>query len=177
VSFVDVDGVTCGHGTTAAAAGDELAVGNDTGAASNPATTTAALHPLTLDGTLFGGDLVLASTKGYWTAWSQGDQVRLAHFTTGPSDTTIRTPAASHHPHLVGYGTGRMLLACESGSSMAAQVYDAGKGTAVGSRFTINVKDHSYQAFKAYSDGSVAYPAAGSNGTSIRIARVMPQTT
>jgi hypothetical protein len=36
------------------------------------------------------------------------------------------------------------------------------------------VKDHDYQAFKAYPDGSAAYPAAGSGSTSIRIARVMP---
>jgi hypothetical protein len=35
------------------------------------------------------------------------------------------------------------------------------------------VKDHSYQAFKAYLEGSVAYPAAGNNNTSIRIAGVM----
>jgi hypothetical protein len=130
----------------------------------------------TCDGTLFGGDLVLARTKGYWAAWSQGGQVRLEHFSTGASDTTVRTSAASSHPHLVGYGAGRMLLAWGSGSSMAAQVYDAGSGKTVGSRFTIGVKDHSYQAFKAYSDGSVAYPAAGSGSTSIRIARVMPQS-
>jgi len=67
-----------------------------------------------------------------------------------------------------------MLLAWESGSSMAAQVYDAGTGKAVGSQFTVGAKDHSFQAFKAYADGSAAYPAAGSTGTSIRIARVAP---
>lgn len=128
----------------------------------------------TCDGTLFGGDLVLAKTRGYWTAWSQGGQVRLEHFTTGASDSTVRTAARSSHPHLVGYGTGRMLLAWASGPSMAAQVYDAGSGKTVGGRFTVGVKDHNYQAFKAYPDGSVAYPAAGSSGTSIRIARVMP---
>ena len=37
--------------------------------------------------------------------------------------------------------------------------------------------DHNYQAFKAYADGSVAYPAAGSSSTSIRIARVLPLTS
>jgi hypothetical protein len=57
---------------------------------------------------------------------------------------------------------------------MAAQVYDSGTGKALGKRFAITVNDHSYQAFKAYPDGSAAYPAAGSNGSSIRIARVMP---
>jgi hypothetical protein len=126
------------------------------------------------DGTLFGGDLVLASTTGYWTAWSQGGQVRLEHFSAGPSDATIRTGVKSSHPHLVSYGAGRMLLAWEAGGALAAQAYDAGAAATVGSQFTINVKDHSYQAFKPYPDGSVAYPAAGGSNTSIRIARVMP---
>jgi hypothetical protein len=66
-----------------------------------------------------------------------------------------------------------MLLAWESGSSMAAQIYDSGSGQAVGDQFTIDVPDHNYQAFKAYADGSVAYPVAGSSSTTIRIARVM----
>jgi hypothetical protein len=67
-----------------------------------------------------------------------------------------------------------MLLAWESGSSMAAQIFDSGSGQKVGSQFTIEAPDHNYQAFKAYADGSAAYPAAGSSTTSIRIARVMP---
>lgn len=130
----------------------------------------------TCDGTLFGGDLVLAKARGYWTAWSQGGQVRLEHFTDGPSDTTVRTGVNAGHPHLVGYGSGRMLLAWSSGSAMSAQVYDAGTGKAVGARFTVSIKDHNYLAFKGYADGSVAYPAAGSSSTSIRIARVMPMS-
>jgi hypothetical protein len=137
----------------------------------NPYRTVAAG---TCDGTLFGGDLVLAKSKGYWTAWSQGGKVRLAHFTTGKADTNIVTAASSRHPHLVSYGSGRMLLAWQSGSATAAQVYDAGTGKAVGARLTIGVRDHDYQAYKSYPDGSVAYPAAGSTATSIRIARVMP---
>jgi hypothetical protein len=128
----------------------------------------------TCDGTLFGGDLVLAKTAGYWTAWSQGGKARLEHFTTGASDQTVTTAAATSHPHLVSYGSGRMLLAWKSGSSMLAQVFDAGTGQAVGDQFTIAVRDHDYQAFKAYADGSAAYPAAGSTSTSIKIARVMP---
>ncbi|MCH7233150.1 hypothetical protein L0U85_20170, partial [Glycomyces sp. L485] len=125
------------------------------------------------DGTLFGGDLVRAADAGYWTAWSQGGQVRLEHFADGASDATVDTSVGSSHPHLVRYGTGQMLLAWESDSAMAAQAYDAGSGKAVGSRFTIDVPDHDYQAFKAYPDGSVAYPAAGTDSNSIRIARVM----
>ena len=128
----------------------------------------------TCDGTLFGGDLVLARTRGYWTAWSQGGKVRLDHFTTGATDKTVRTAAASSHPHLVTLGTGRMLLAWASGSGLAAQVYDSGTGKVAGARFTIGVQDHNYQALKAYPDGSAAYPAAGRTSTSIRVARVLP---
>ncbi|MBI4941248.1 MAG: hypothetical protein HY830_10930, partial [Actinobacteria bacterium] len=126
------------------------------------------------DGTLFGGDLVNASTTGYWTAWSQGGKVRLDRFTTGASNKSVRTSISASHPHLVRYGTGRMLLAWQSGTGMAAQVYNASTGAAIGARITIPVRDHSYQAFKGYSDASVAYPAAGSTSTKIKIARVMP---
>jgi hypothetical protein len=128
----------------------------------------------TCDGSLFGGDLVLASTTGYWTAWSQGGTIRLEHFTTGASDQTISNAGSSSHPHLVSYGASHMLLAWASGTSMAAQVRDAGTGATVGSQFTLAVNDHDYQAFKAYADGSVAYPAVGANNTSVKIARVMP---
>ncbi len=72
------------------------------------------------------------------------------------------------------YGAGHMLLAWASGSGMAAQVYDSGSGKTVGAQFSIAAKDHNYQAFKGYADGSAAYPAAGSGNTSITIARVLP---
>nr|BFF25701.1 hypothetical protein GCM10025732_36660 [Glycomyces mayteni] len=133
-----------------------------------PAYTTVAAGEC--DGSLFGGDLV-AVGDGYWTAWSQGGRARLEHFTDGPSDATVDTGADAAHPHLVAYG-GDLLLAWESGDGMSAQVRDAGTGEAAGDPFDIGVPDHDYQAFKAYPDGSAAYPAAG-DGT-IRIARVMP---
>ncbi|MEU6353805.1 RICIN domain-containing protein [Streptomyces sp. NPDC047072] len=129
----------------------------------------------TCDGTLFGGDIVLSSDAGYWVGWSQGGKARLDHFSTGASDRTVTTSAAAAHPHLVTYG-GRMLLAWASGSKMAAQVYDSGTGSTVGGQFTIDVPDHAYLSFKAYADGSAAYAAAGSTGTSIVIARVMPMS-
>lgn len=100
--------------------------------------------------------------------------MRLEKFTTGKSTSTIKTGASAAHPHLVGYGSGRMLLAWQSGSSMAVQAYDSGTGSTVGAKLTVKVKDHAYQAFKAYSDGSVAYPAAGSTSTSVKVARVLP---
>jgi hypothetical protein len=129
----------------------------------------------TCDGTLFGGDLVVGRTKGYWTAWSQGGRVRLSHFTTGAADRTVTTAARAAHPHLVRYGS-RMLLTWESGSSMLAQVFDAGTAAKVGAQFRIGVKDHSYQAFESYADGSAAYPAAGTTARTIKIARVLPRT-
>jgi len=131
----------------------------------------------TCDGTLFGGDLVLARSKGYWTAWSQGGTARLSHFTTGAADTTIKTGVQAAHPHLVSYGPSWMLLAWQSGSSLLTQAYDSGTGKPVGNRLRIAVKDHNYQAFKAYADGSAAYPAAGSTSTSITIARVLALST
>ncbi|GAA1612128.1 hypothetical protein [Actinoplanes couchii] len=130
----------------------------------------------TCDGTLFGGDLILAKSKGYWTAWSQGGTVRLEKFTTGRSTTTIRTGVASKHPHLVTYGPNRMLLSWQSGAGLAAQVYDASTGKAVGARLSLSAKDHDYQAFKSYPDGSAAYPATGGTTTTIKIARVLPQS-
>lgn len=129
----------------------------------------------TCDGTLFGGDLVLSTNPGYWTAWSQGGTIRLQHFTDGGPDTAIDDAGSSQHPHLVSYGAKNMLLSWASGQTITAQVRDAGaNAAAVGSTFTIPVRDHAYQAFKAYPDGSVAYPAAGANNTSIKVARVMP---
>jgi hypothetical protein len=66
-----------------------------------------------------------------------------------------------------------MLLSWGSGAVMAAQIRDATAGGTIGSQFSINVKDHAYQAFKPYPDGSAAYPAAGDTSTSVKIARVL----
>ena len=57
------------------------------------------------DGALFGGDMVLASTSGYWVAWSQTGNIRLDHFSgDSQSDQTISNAGSSQHPHLVSYG-------------------------------------------------------------------------
>lgn len=128
----------------------------------------------TCDGTLFGGNIVLSPSSGYWTAWSQGNQARLEHFTTGASDRTVTTADKTQHSHLVGYGTSRMLLTWKSGTATAAQVYDSTTGATVGSQFTINVPDHPYVETKDDADGSVAFPAVGSTSSSVRIVRVLP---
>ena len=128
----------------------------------------------TCDGTLFGGDIVLAGTTGYWTAWSQGGTIRLEHFSgTSPSDQTV-TAASSMHPHLVSFGTGKMLLTWGSGTGMAAQVYDSTTGATIGSQFTIAAPDHPWQSWKAFPDGSVAWAGVASASSTIQVARVMP---
>ena len=129
----------------------------------------------TCDGTFFGGDLVLSSGSGYWTAWSQGGTIKLSHFATGTADTTIANAGSAQNPHLVSYGASRMLLTWGSAGATTAQVRNAGAtGETIGAPFTIAVNDHSFQAWKAYADGSVAYPASGTSNTSIKIARVLP---
>jgi hypothetical protein len=137
----------------------------------NPYRTVA---PGTCDGTLFGGDIVLAASTGYWTAWSQGNKVRLEHFSTGASDQTVITANTTQHSHLVGYGSGRMLLTWKAGSATAAQVYDSSTGKAVGGQFSIATPDHTYVAPADYPDGSVAVPVVGTSSSTIRIARLMP---
>jgi hypothetical protein len=41
-------------------------------------------------------------------------------------------------------------------------------------KLTPNVLGSRYQDFRAYPDGSAAYPAPGSSGTKIKILRVLP---
>jgi hypothetical protein len=130
----------------------------------------------TCDGTLFGGDVVNATTTGYWTAWSYQNAIKIEHFTTGASDQTITTAGDSENPHLVALGANDMLLTWKSGSSLAAQIYDAGTGMAVGTQFTIAVPDHPWQSWKPFPDGSVAWASVASAASKIQVARVMPCT-
>jgi hypothetical protein len=124
-------------------------------------------------GTLSVGNLVLASGQGYWVSVSYQGTIRLLHFNEAAPDRNI-TVGSSNFSHLASYGPNRLLIAWESESTMTAQVRDAGDGSAVSSQFSINVPDHRYQDMKGFPDGSVAYPAQGSNSQSIRVARVLP---
>jgi hypothetical protein len=129
----------------------------------------------TCDGTLFGGDIVLAGDTGYWTAWSQGMVIKLEHFSgTSPSDKTVTTAGNTEHPHLVSLGSGKMLLTWGSGSGQAAQIYDSTTGATVGAQFTIAAPDHPWQSWKAFPDGSVAWAGVASASSTITVARVMP---
>lgn len=124
-------------------------------------------------GTLSLGNLVLANGGGYWVSVSDEGALRLLHFTatTSTPDQTVMAGSASFS-HLVTYGPEHMLLAWESGSSMSASVRSSTDGTAV-SEVAIGVTDHRYQDFKAFPDGSAAFPARG-NARAVRIARVLP---
>ena len=98
-------------------------------------------------------------------------------------------------PHLAPYGTGQLLAAWESSTTtgdfpqndskrqMFVQVLDAATGappagagaSAAGPvMVTPNVLGSRYQDFRAFPDGSVAYPAPGSSGTKLKILRVLP---
>jgi len=98
-------------------------------------------------------------------------------------------------PHLAAYGASRLVAAWETstatgdfsqtaaGRQMWIQVLDATTGmppsgsTAASAgplKLTPNVLGSRYQDFRAYPDGSVAYPAPGSSGTKIKILRVLP---
>ncbi len=137
--------------------------------------TGALLFQANCSGEFFNGDLINAPDGGYWSAWSDTNAIRLNHFTfTNVKGASVSNAGTSQHPHLVPYGASNMLLAWGSGTAMAAQVRDMTAATAVGTQLNIAVKDHAYQAFKPYPDGSVAYPAAGDTSTSVKIARVMP---
>jgi hypothetical protein len=137
--------------------------------------TGALLFQATCSGQFFNGDLINATGGGFWSAWSDTNAIRLNQFAANNSKgPSVSDAGASQHPHLVSYGPGKMLLSFASGQSMAAQVRDMSTGATIGSQLTISVRDHAFQAFKPYPDGSAAYPAAGDNATSVKIARVLP---
>ena len=101
--------------------------------------------------------------------------MKLEHFSgTSPSDQTVVTAGTSEHPHLVSYGTGKMLLTWGSGTGIAAQLYDSSTGATIGAQFTIAVPDHPWQSWKAFPDGSVAWAGVSSASSTIQIARVLP---
>lgn len=118
------------------------------------------------------GDLILAGGSGYWVTVNYENTVRLLHFEEATPDQDIKA-ASSDFSHLVSYGKDQMIVAWSSGSSLSAQVRDARDGSVVSEPFSIAVPDHRYQSFKAYPDGSVAFPAQGTDSLALRVARVL----
>jgi len=125
--------------------------------------------------------------------------IHLLHVTSTAAPTPDRNLLAvsdglnDRAPHLAAYGTGQMLAAWETstatgdfsqnaaGRQMWLQVLDSTTGmppagstatTAGPLRLTPNVLGSRYQDFRAFPDGSVAYPAPGTTATRIKILRV-----
>jgi hypothetical protein len=114
---------------------------------------------------------------------------------TPDKDLTVVSDGANDRaPHLAAYGSNQLLAAWETSTAtgdfaqnaparqMYLQVLDATTGMApAGSsttsagplKLTPNVLGSRYQDFRAFPDGSVAYPAPGSSATKIKILRVM----
>ena len=128
----------------------------------------------TCDGSLFGGDVVLAGDTGYWTAWSYQNAIKLEHFDSGASDNTITTAGDTQHPHLVALGANHMMLTWGSGAGQAAQIFDSTTAATVGSQFTIAAPDHPWESWKPFADGSVAWASVSAASSTIQVARVMP---
>ncbi|HEY3494437.1 MAG TPA: hypothetical protein VGK73_07120, partial [Polyangiaceae bacterium] len=147
------------------------------------------------------GDIVLANGGGYWLTTSdirEGEpagmdglaDVRLLHFTTGAADADIVVAAPegsnARAPHLAAYGSERLLAAWETSTqpgdlrsndanrALHVQTRSRTTGEAEGDPLTVDVRGNRYQEFRAFPDGSVAYPAPGSSRTSIRVLRVLP---
>jgi len=115
---------------------------------------------------------------------------------TPDKDLTLVSDAQNDRaPHLAAYGATQLVAAWEeatatgdlaqnaSGRQMWIQVLDGTSGAApAGSTATSagplklspNVLGSRYQDFRAFPDGSVAYPAPGSSATKIKVLRVLP---
>ena len=121
-------------------------------------------------------NVVLAQGGGYFTLVSNtsANSLMLFKFTTGAATVTVELGTGTK-PHLVNYGT-RLLATWNSGTTMVGQLLDANTGATIGTTFSIAVTNNQFQDFRSYADGSVAYPAAGSSGTKLKIARVLPCT-
>jgi hypothetical protein len=145
------------------------------------------------------GDVVLGGGAGYWLVTSDirdgqpsgADglaDVHLLHFTDGEADADlviVTDPTANvRAPHLAAYGDTQMIAAWETTGApgdisrndperqMWAQAFDRTSGDAMGDPVAVDVLGNRYHELVAFPDGSVAFAAPGSTGTSIAIARV-----
>ena len=147
------------------------------------------------------GNIALAKGGGYWLTTSNiraGQpansnglaDVHLLHFSSGAADKDIVLASDSalndRAPHLAEYGAGRLLAAWETSTAtgdlagsgnrkLVVQTLDAATGATDGAPFQVlGVTGNRYQDFRAFPDGSVAYPAPGSSGTKVKIVRILP---
>jgi hypothetical protein len=161
----------------------------------------ATIRPLDLPASNLG-DLVLASGGGYWLSTSDAESsgganadVLLLRFSLMGNTVTLEQelPVAAQAglneraPHLAAYGSNGLLVAWETSTvsgdlrredrmrKLHVQVRDRTSGAAIGEPHAIDgVLGNRYQAFRAYPDGSVAFPAPGSSNQRIKILRILP---
>ncbi|MGC4094062.1 MAG: hypothetical protein QM756_40365 [Polyangiaceae bacterium] len=147
------------------------------------------------------GNVVLAKGGGYWLTVSDVRDgqpadadgfadVHLLHFSSGAPDKNLvlanDATLNARAPHLASYGADGLVAAWETstakgqlttrsaGRTLYLQSLDAVSGAARGAPLAAGVAGNRYVEFKSYPDGSVAFPAAGSSATKIKIARVLP---
>jgi hypothetical protein len=60
------------------------------------------------------------------------------------------------------------------GKKFYLQTHNAATGEAEGGPYQVDINGNRYFEFRDYPDGSVAYPAAGSSNTKIKILRILP---
>jgi hypothetical protein len=148
------------------------------------------------------GDLVLASAGGYWLSTSDAEtqgsanaDVLLLRFSVTSNaakleqelEVAAQAGLNERAPHLAAYGADGLLVAWETSSAsgdlrrsdtarkLHVQVRDRATGAAIGEPLAIDgVLGNRYQEFRAFPDGSAAFPAPGSNNQSIKILRVLP---
>ena len=146
------------------------------------------IRPVDLAGANLG-DLVLASGGGYWLSTSdvepaggnRADVFLLRFAVSGDAATlneTITVAGTSglneRAPHLAAYGTDGLLVAWETSTAtgdlrrndtsrrLQVQVRNRANGAAIGDALAIDgVLGNRYQEFRAFPDGSVAFPAPG----------------
>jgi len=110
-----------------------------------------------------------------------------------PQDIKLVSDAENDRaPHLAAYSSGLMAMAWEESTAtgdlaqndpnrkMFVQILDqttgappAGSTTDTAGPLNVAVLGSRYQDFRAYPDGSVAYPAPGTNSTTIKILRIL----
>jgi hypothetical protein len=166
-----------------------------------PSYTT--IYPVDLSYSSLGNVVVANGSSGgaYWATVSNiraGQpagmdglaDVHLLHFTTGMADQDITLASDSglndRAPHLSTFGAGRLLAAWESSPTpgllmpndknrkLYVQALDATTGAAEGPPYNVaGIVGNRYQDFRAFPDGSVAYPAPGSAATKLKIVRIL----
>jgi hypothetical protein len=149
------------------------------------------------------GGLVVAPDGGYWmtfsdaeAAGSESGDVFLFRFSMDGNSPTLEetislaaeTGVNELAPYLAPYGNDGLVAGWStadttSGSAryldnrerqLHIQARDRATGAAIGDPVAVDVSTNTYQDFRAFPDGSVAYSAQGDSNTTVKILRVLP---